>query len=203
MASLQEELGRNKSKLVEAQKAELDLRKQEQSLEDEKREFELEKQRAIDAERAKIQEKAQKDAAEEFRLKTADKDKLISDMQKQVEELKRKAEQGSQQLQGEVQELDLEATLRRAFPRDTIEQVPKGTFGGDVLHRVTGPLGNVIGAILWESKRTRAWSDGWLAKLRGDQREAKAEICSVMTTTLPKGIDSFGQMEGVWICDSA
>jgi hypothetical protein len=201
LAALQEELGKNKTKLADAQKAELDLRKQKQSLEEEKREFELEKQRAIDAARAQIQEKAQKDAAEEFRLKTAEKDKLISDMQRQVEELKRKAEQGSQQLQGEVQELDLETTLRSAFPKDSIEPVPKGTFGGDTLHRIAGPLGNPIGTILWESKRTKAWSDGWLGKLRGDQRDAKAEICAIVTATLPKGIDSFGQMEGVWVCD--
>lgn len=203
LSSLQEELTKNRTKLSEAQKAELDLRKQKQALEDEKREFELEKQRAIDAERSKIHEKAQRDAAEEYRLKTAEKDKLISDMQKQVEELKRKAEQGSQQLQGEVQELDLEATLRAAFPKDTIEPVPKGTFGGDTLQRVAGPLGNSIGTILWESKRTKAWSDGWLAKLRSDQREAKAEICAIVTSTLPKGINSFGQMDGVWICDMA
>ena len=95
-------------------------------------------------------------------------------MQRQIEELRRKAEQGSQQLQGEVQELELEATLRARFPHDTIEPVPKGEFGGDILQRVVGPTGQPCGTILWESKRTKNWTDGWLAKLREDQRKVGA-----------------------------
>jgi hypothetical protein len=94
-------------------------------------------------------------------------------MQKQIEELKRKAEQGSQQLQGEVQELDLESMVRAAFPMDTIEPVPKGEHGGDIVHSVNGPIGQQGGKILWESKRTKNWSDGWLAKLREDQRAGR------------------------------
>jgi hypothetical protein len=92
-------------------------------------------------------------------------------MQRQIEDLKRKAEQGSQQLQGEVQELALEALLRQRFARDLIEPVPKGEFGGDLIHRVLGPAGQVVGSILWEAKRTKNWSDGWLGKLREDQRQ--------------------------------
>ena len=98
-------------------------------------------------------------------MKIAEKDKTITDLQDRLTEALRKAEQGSQQLQGEVQELELEALLRTKFPRDTIEPVPKGEFGGDVLHRVLGPLGQPCGTILWESKRTKNWTDGWLAKL--------------------------------------
>lgn len=200
LAALREDLQRSREKLDLAQQAELALRRDKQALEDAKRSFELDKQRAIDAERAKIIEKTQRDAAEDFRLKSAEKDKLIADMQKQVDELKRKSEQGSQQLQGEVLELDLEAALKAAFPRDLIEPVAKGVFGGDVLHRVTGPGGAVVGTILWESKRTKAWSDGWLTKLRADQREAKAEVAALMSTTLPKGVDHFSQIDGVWVC---
>jgi hypothetical protein len=94
-------------------------------------------------------------------------------MRKQIEDLKRRAEQGSQQLQGEVLELELEAMLRSRFPRDAIEPVPKGEFGGDVLHRVVGSQNQVCGTILWELKRTKNFSDAWLAKLREDQRSAK------------------------------
>jgi hypothetical protein len=190
----------SRGKLAEAQKLELTARREREALEEARRGFELEKQRAMDAERSRILEKAQREAAEEFRLKSADKDKLISDMQRQVEELKRKAEQGSQQLQGEVLELDLEAALRAAFPRDTIEPVAKGAFGGDIVQRVCGPAGTVVGTVLWESKRTKAWSDGWLAKLRGDQREARAEVAVLVSTALPKGVAVFGQVEGVWVC---
>lgn len=113
--------------------------------------------------------------------------------------MKRKAEQGSQQLQGEVQELELEALLRAKFPQDTIEPVPKGEHGGDVLHRVVGPLGKVCGTILWESKRTKNWSDSWLVKLREDQRAAKAEIAVIMSHALPKDVESFDLIDHVWV----
>lgn len=122
-------------------------------------------------------------------------------MQKQIEELKRKAEQGSQQLQGEVQELELEALLSAKFPRDTIQPVPKGEHGGDVLHIVFGPSGQPCGTILWESKRTKNWSDGWLTKLRGDQRSSKAEVAVIVSQTLPKGMETFGLIDQVWITD--
>ena len=128
-----------------------------------------------------------------------EKEQTISSMQKQIEELKRRAEQGSQQLQGEVQELELESLLRAKFPQDTIEPVPKGEHGGDVLQRVKNSSGQLCGTIIWESKRTKSWSDTWLAKLREDQRTAKAEIAVIVSQALPKDIDPFGQMEEVWV----
>jgi hypothetical protein len=131
----------------------------------------------------------------------AEKEEQIASMQRQVEELKRKAEQGSQQLQGEVQELALEATLRAKFPRDVIEPVPKGEFGGDILQRVIGPLNQHCGAILWESKRTKNWTDTWLAKLREDLRKAKADIALIISNTLPKGVHAFDHIDGVWVTE--
>jgi hypothetical protein len=120
-------------------------------------------------------------------------------MQKQVEELKRKAEQGSQQLQGEVQELGLESTLKTRFPCDIFESVPIGQHGGDLLQKVIGSLQQVCGTILWESKRTKAWNDGWLAKLRDDQRNAKAEFAVIVSQVLPKDVDVFDLVDGVWV----
>jgi hypothetical protein len=125
-------------------------------------------------------EQARKETEEELKFKVLEKEQTISSMQRQIEELKRRAEQGSQQLQGEVQELELENLLRTKFPRDSIQPVAKGEFGGDVLHRVNGALGQSCGFILWECKRTKNWSDGWLAKLREDQRTAKAEIAVIV-----------------------
>jgi hypothetical protein len=130
-----------------------------------------------------------------------EKDQTITAMQRQIEELKRRAEQGSQQLQGEVLELELEALLTAKFPRDTIRPVPKGEFGGDVLQRVVGPANQVCGTILWESKRTKNWSDGWLPKLREDQRAAKAEIAIIVSQALPKDVETFGLVDGVWVAD--
>ena len=187
------------AKLLAAQKTELDLRKERQQLQDEKGQFELDKQRAIDAERTIIREAAQKDADDQSRLKIAEKDKTIGDLQVKLQAALRQAEQGSQQLQGEVQELELESLLRYAFPQDSIEPVPKGEHGGDVIHKVAGPNGQHCGTILWESKRTKNWSDGWLSKLRDDQRTAKAEIALIVTQVLPKEVESFSLIEGVWV----
>lgn len=187
------------AKLAEARKNELELRQERQRLQEAKEQFELDKQRAIDAERAKIREAAQKDADEQARLKIAEKDKTITDLQAKLQDALRKAEQGSQQLQGEIQELELEAVLRENFPRDIIEPVPKGEHGGDVLHRVFGPAGKRCGTILWESKRTKNWNDGWLAKLREDMRAAGAEIAVVVSQVLPKDTETFNLIDGVWV----
>ena len=97
--------------------------------------------------------------------------------------------------------MELEALLAAKFPRDTIEPVPKGEFGGDVLQRVIGPLNQVCGTILWECKRTKNWSDGWLPKLREDQRAAKAEIAVIISQALPKEVESFDLVDGVWVAD--
>ena len=139
--------------------------------------------------------------SEEHRLKDMEKEKKISDMLKTIEELKRKGEQGSMQTQGEVLELDLEALLRSRFPTDEIEPVPKGIRGADILQRVHNRSGQLCGTIIWESKRTKAWSDGWIAKLKDDQREVKAEIAVIVSETLPSGVKAFTQMEGVWVAD--
>ena len=141
------------------------------------------------------------EAEESLKLKVAEKEQQISSMQRQIDELKRKAEQGSQQLQGEVLELELEAALRAHFPRDAIEPVGKGEFGGDVLQRVIGPAGQACGAMLWETKRTKNWTDGWLAKLRADQRAAGAELAILVSKALPKGVDTFGYVDGIWVTE--
>ena len=122
-------------------------------------------------------------------------------MQRQIEDLKRRAEQGSQQLQGEVQELELEAMLRAQFPRDVIEPVPKGEFGGDIVQRVISSSNQECGAVLWECKRTKAFSDSWLGKLRDDHRKAKAEAAILVSNTLPKGVTSFDLIDGIWVTD--
>lgn len=96
-------------------------------------------------------------------------------------------------------ELELEGMLRAKFPRDSIEPVPKGVYGGDVLHRVLGPSAQACGTILWEFKRTKNWSDGWLPKLRDDQRAAKAEMCVIVSQALPKGVETFGFIDEVWV----
>ena len=207
-AAIEVQLKELKSSLVEkdrklqaAQAAELSVRQAREKLEEQQREWELQKQRDMDAERGRVRDAARNEVLEQIRLKDAEKDKVISDLKGRINELQRKAEQTSQQLQGEVAELALEDLLRTRFPRDTIEPVAKGQFGGDCLQRVFGPTGQPCGAILWESKRTKSWSDGWLAKLRDDQRGARAEIAAICTTVLPKGVERFDCVDGVWVCE--
>jgi len=199
LSDLQEVLKQRNAKLAEAQKAQAELLKKQRELDDAKREFELTVEKRVQEGLGAIREQARKEAEEQQKLKVAEKEQIITSMQKQIEELKRKSEQGSQQLQGEVQELELEALLRAKFPFDTIEPVPKGEHGGDALHRVNGPLGQFCGTILWESKRTKNWSDGWLTKLRDDQRTAKAEVAVIVSQVLPKGVETFEPIDGVWV----
>ncbi len=199
LAELQDVLTQRDIKLAEAQKAQADLIRQKRELDDAKRELELTVEKRVQDGLSVTREQAKKEAEEGLKLKVMEKEQTIASMQTQIEELKRRAEQGSQQLQGEVQELELEALLRAKFPRDTIEPVPKGEFGGDALQRVMGPLGQVCGTILWESKRTKNWSDGWLVKLRDDQRTAKADIAIIVSQTLPKDVESFDLVDGIWV----
>lgn len=195
----QQQLGELKQKLQQTQQAELDLRKQKRELEEQKQSLELEVARKLDEERQKIREAARREADEQAELTLAEKDKLIGDMQKQIAELKRKSEQSSQQLQGEVMELSLEELLRREFPFDEIVPVPKGVHGGDVVQHVRDATGQTCGTILWESKRTKNWNDGWLPKLRDDQRAAKAQLAALATIEMPSGVTTFSCIENVWV----
>ncbi len=196
---LQDILKQRDIKLADAQKAQADLMRKQRELDDAKRELELTIEKRVQTDLAAAREKAKKEAEDEMKLKVMEAEQTIASMQRQIEDLKRRAEQGSQQLQGEVQELELEALLGTRFPRDTIQPVPKGEFGGDILHRVIGPLGQQCGTILWESKRTKNWSDGWLPKLREDQRAAKAEIAVIVSQVLPKDVETFGLVDQVWV----
>jgi hypothetical protein len=150
---LNEVLKQRDVKLAEAQQAQADLIRKQRELDDAKRELELTVEKRIQEGLAATRDQARKEVEEQQRLKVAEKEQTILAMQKQIEELKRRAEQGSQQLQGEVQELELENLLRAKFPFDSIEPVPKGEFGGDALQRVVSPNGQACGTILWESKR--------------------------------------------------
>jgi hypothetical protein len=199
IADLQEVLNARDNKLAEAQKAQAAVIRKQRELDDAKREIDLTIETRVQQSLGAVRNRAKQEAEEGLKLKVLEREEVISALQRQIEELKRSAEQGSQQLQGEVQEVELESLLRLKFPRDLIEPVAKGEFGGDVLHRVIGPQGQHCGTILWESKRTKNWSDAWLSKLRDDQRAAKADVALIVTQILPKGVDSFDFIDGVWV----
>jgi hypothetical protein len=201
IADLNEVLRQRDAKLAEAQRAQADLLRKQRELDDAKREIDLTIQKQVQAELTAVRDQAKQEIETALSLRVREKEEQIASMQRQIEDLKRKAEQGSQQLQGEVQELALEALLRQRFPRDLIEPMPKGEFGGDLIQRVVGPAGQVVGSILWEAKPTKNWSDGWLGKLREDQRAAKADVALIVSQALPKGLQTFDYIDGVWVTD--
>lgn len=198
--AIQDELDQKERALKEFRERELELLKEKKKLQQAKENLELENQRTLDQERQKIQDEVAKREAEKSRLKFAELEKKLGDAQRINEDLTRKLDQGSQQLQGEVLELELEATLRSAFPYDTIEPVKKGVHGADILQRVCTPGGQVCGTVIWEAKRAENWSDKWLQKLKDDQMQAGAEIAIIVTTTFPKACKEPFMMHGdVWI----
>ena len=192
-----------RDKLQAAQKSELDLRKKARELEEAKQELDLTLARQLDEERGKIREAAKKEVDDERQLKDAEREKLIGDLRRQIDDLKRKSEQGSQQLQGEILEITLEDLIRQHFPYDDVDPVPKGIHGGDVLQTVRDSTGTNCGIIIWESKRTKNWSDGWLPKLRDDQRAAKAQAAILVSVELPNDVSAFRHIDGIWVTSIA
>ncbi len=196
---LRQMLEANNANLAEVQQAQAELLRKQHALDEEKRELDLTIEKRVQALVDPIQIKARQEADEAARLRVAEKDQTIESMTRTIEELKRKAEQGSQQSQGEVLELELEELLRSRFPTDSVEPVGKGELGADVIQQVNGAIGQPAGIILWETKRTKAWSEGWLAKLRDDQRRSGADVALIISRALPKHIEQFDLVDGVWV----
>ncbi len=163
----------------------------------------IEMEKKLTTSQEKIREEEKRKSDEEYKLKILEKDKKLSDAMKMVEEYKRKMEQGSQQSQGEVMEDELKKILIVEFPYDEISDVPKGIRGADLVQTVKNNFGKECGTILWESKRTKVWTEGWIFKLKQDQREIKAEVAIIVTQVLPQGVKNFGIKEGIWVVDYA
>lgn len=148
-----------------------------------------------------LEEELRKSLAQEYQLKNAEKDMQIAALRKQAEEMRRKAEQGSQQIQGEVFELEVERSLAAQFPLDSIVPVGKGQKGGDIVQEIRLKTGQEAGKILYELKNTKNWSDGWISKAKDDQRSVKAGFVVIITTVMPKDSGHTALVDGVWVCD--
>jgi hypothetical protein len=199
LKQLQEELSRQKEEAQKAKENELILRKKANELEDREKNLELELQRKLDNEKEKIREQTSEQFLKEHQLKEAEYKKQAEDMKRKIEELQQKANLTSQQLQGEVLELELEEFLKKEFPLDTIKEVGKGVRGADIMQVVSDPLGREAGVIIWESKRTRDWDEKWVGKLKDDLRATKSDIAILVTSVLPKGLKYFGFKDGIII----
>ncbi|KAA6406338.1 DUF2130 domain-containing protein [Candidatus Tokpelaia sp.] len=198
---LKEQLADRDSKLQNAAKQEIEFLKQKAVLEEKQRNLEIETLKRLETEKEKIRKEAELKALESSRLIIAQKDKLLAESQQTNAEMARKLQQGSQQAQGEALELTLEDALMRAFDRDTIAPVPKGIRGADIVQTVYNAAGKECGHIIWEAKNTKNWSDGWIAKLKEDQRALGADIAILVSTILPEGITGFAWRDGIWVCD--
>jgi hypothetical protein len=194
-------------KLQAARAKEIEFLQKEQSLKTKEAELELTLQRKLIEEREKLQEQLAKEEAEknslkeqQFAMRTKELEKQIEDQKKLVEEMRRKQEQGSMQLQGEVQELMLEELLQTTFPFDKIEEVGKGVRGADCIQTVRNQFGSESGKIIYESKRTKDFANDWIEKLKSDMRTLGADVAIIVTQTLPKDMDRFGEKDGVYIC---
>jgi hypothetical protein len=197
----------NEEKLKLARSKELEFLKREQQMKEKEADMELKIQRTLQEQRAELIEQIRKQELEknniketEHQLRVKELEKQLDDQKKLAEEMKRKAEQGSMQLQGEVQELILEELLRSSFPFDLISEVGKGVRGADCVHHVRNQFGQDCGKIIYESKRTKDFSLEWIEKLKKDMRSMGVDVAVIVTQCYPKGMDCFGEKDGVWIC---
>ncbi len=200
----------NEEKLKLSRQKELEYLKKEQELLSKEKEIDLKIQRLLLEERNLLSEIIRKEEAEknsmkdtEHQMKVKELEKQLEDQKKLADEMRRKSEQGSMQLQGEVQELALEEMLRSAFPFDVVAEVGKGVRGADCIQTVRNNFGQECGKIIFESKRTKDFAADWIEKLKADMRNQGADVAVIVTQALPKDMNHFGAKDGVWICSFA
>ena len=201
LRSLEEEAKIKTLQLQELQKKELELLRDRSALEEKQKSFELDLEKRFLEKRKELEDNTVKREQEIFDLKVKEYKLQMDQQQKLIEELKRKSEQGSMQLQGESQEILLEEILHENFPFDIIEEVGKGVEGADCIQTIRNNAGQLCGKIIYESKRTKAWSNNWIDKLKADMRNCGADVAILVTQTFPKDMDRFGEKEGIWICN--
>lgn len=200
MKSLQEENEKRKAENRSLKEKEIAFLRREAELVEKQEELSLKMEKDLIERQKEIEEKGAAKARESFELERIKLLKQIEDNKKLAEEMKRKAEQGSMQLQGEVQELALEDLLARTYPFDRIAEVPKGVRGADSIQTVINASQQECGTIVYESKRTKSFANDWISKLKQDQVTCKADIAVLVTETMPADMERFGEKDGVWIC---
>lgn len=201
LTALKQDNEAKQKEILKNREKEIELLRREQELKNQQELMQIQIQKELIEKTAQIEEAAKKKKDEEFELTRKEFEKKLEDQKNLINEMKRKAEQGSTQLQGEIQELALEEILRRAFVYDTVEEVSKGIRGADAIQTVINEFGQTCGKIVFESKRTQNWSELWIDKLKDDQRALGAEIAVLVSQVMPKDMERFGQRDGIWICN--
>jgi hypothetical protein len=198
--SLNKELTDKAQKLKESQGKELELLRKHKEIQEREENLKLELEKQMLEKQKEIEDRAKKMEGERFELKIKELEKKLEDQKELAETMRRKAEQGSMQLQGEVQELALEELLKSSFPFDEIEEVGKGVKGADCIQHVRNSSAQFCGKIIYESKRTKAFTNEWIDKLKSDMRATQADLAVIVTEVLPKDMEHFGMKDGVWVC---
>jgi hypothetical protein len=200
LAALKEDNEQKQKQIILSREKEIELLKKEQNLKNEQELMKIQLEKTMLEKTKEIEEAAKKRKDDEFELVKKDFEQKLKAQVDLVNEMKRKADQGSMQLQGEVQELAIESMLTQAFPYDQIDEIKKGQRGADAIQTVINEFGQVCGKIIFESKRTQNFGGDWIEKLKTDQRETGAEIAVLVTQTMPKEFERFGEKDGVWVC---
>jgi hypothetical protein len=200
MNAMEEDSRRKTQQLHELQKKEMELLRERNDLEQKAKNIEVEIEKRLLEDRKKMEHDITEREKELFDLRMKEKELQLDSMKKTIEDLKRKSEQGSMQSQGEAQELVLEDKLREFFPFDTVVEVGKGVEGADCILIVRNSIGNECGKIIFESKRTKGWNNVWIDKLKNDMRNKQADLAILVTQVFPKGMDCFGERDGIWLC---
>ena len=203
LTDMQEQLQEQKNLAEKATKQELEVRKQVRALEEKEKTLDLELERRLSTEKQKIEKSLTEQYAETNDLKVQELKRKLEEQERGHKEALRKVQQGSMESQGEVLEDDLELRLQQSFPMDTLEEVKKGKAGADIIHTVKNETHQACGVIVWEAKNTKNWSPKWIEKLKDDQREAKANLAVLVSRVLPPEIDTFGQINGIWVSSIA
>lgn len=199
LEDLRQQLAEQRRKTREAEEHELALRKKTRELEERQQNLDLELERRLEHERQLIEKRVREQIDEAQHLKLKEKEKQIEQLREALEEARRKTQQGSQELQGEVLQLDIEVALRQQFPQDEIRPVPKGIRGADLVQEVRDTRGRSCGLILWEVKNTRRFQPSWIHKVKEDQRSTSAALSVIVSVSLPDEISGFGRLNGVWV----
>lgn len=201
LQSLEKDAIEKQNQLVELQKREVEFIKLKQETANREKQIEIEKEKYFLEKSAEVENNVMKREKELFELKMKEKETQMESMKRTIDDLKRKSEQGSMQVQGEAQELLLEKILKEHFPFDLIEEVGKGVKGADCILTVRNNRGEICGKIIFESKRTKDWSSAWVDKLKADMRQSQSDIGIIVSQTFPKDMQSFGERDGIWICN--
>ncbi|HRP81955.1 MAG TPA: DUF2130 domain-containing protein [Flavobacteriales bacterium] len=197
---LQDELTAKSEQIKELNKTKVLLSQARREKDELAEKLKAEAETQLNEKLAKAKAEIAKTEADKQELKLKEKEDLIASLKTQMDDMKRRAEQGSMQSQGEVQELAIEEWLRGTFPFDSVEEISKGVRGGDCIHRVHDRTGHELGAIYYESKRTKHFTEGWIAKLRQDMQAAKTQVGVIVTEAMPADMERMGQRDGIWVC---